>query len=98
MNTRPIDIVRLVCLMIVLNIVIAEDRVLVKSNVQRDAVDTIKDVTTERENVAVCIRIVSNPSLCPCKCDNSSLTCCNLKGPYPLPPDLCGSYTCPATH
>jgi len=93
MNKRTVDIASVVSLIIVLNIVIADDGVMVKSDILRDDVD----IHDESDYDTVCASLATDPSPCPCQCINSSLICCNLEGPYPLPPDLCGSYTCPAT-
>ena len=43
MNTRTVDIASVVSLIIVLNIVIADDGVMVKSDILRDAVDIHDD-------------------------------------------------------
>ena len=93
MRTHTIDCLSVFGLMVAYNTVIAGDGVRMENALVRDSMDTDDGDIAKSDNEAVCARIATNPKPCPCQCLNSSLICCNLDSPSPLPPGLCDSYT-----
>ena len=96
MRTLTIDCLSVFGLMIAYNTVRAGDGVRMENDMLN--MDTYGDGDIAgSDNEAVCARIVANLNPCPCQCLNSSLICCNLYSPSPLPTGLWDSYSCPAT-
>ena len=96
MRTLTVDCLRVFGLMIAYNTVIEGDGVRMENDMLRETIDIYvdgDDGITDSDNEAVCARIAANLNPCPCQCLNSSLICCNLDSPSPLPPGLCDSYT-----